>query len=78
MAQSHLLRELFKWQDDQELTDKQLAMRLGVSWATVSRLKHGQRKVGPEVQRAILREVPALVGYLVLPEEPAAVEAVAG
>lgn len=64
MSYSRFLEALWSEQRAAGLNDGSLADRLGISSATVSQLKSGGRAPGRRVITAVLREFPALVGYL--------------
>ena len=58
MNQKRFLRQLYEVMGDE--TQKAFAARLGLSDATLSRLRSGQRQPGWRVIRALRREFPHL------------------
>ena len=68
MPDNQFLEAVWRQQAEEGLSDVELARRLQMSQSTISRLKGSSRAPGLDFINAVLREWPALVGYL-LPKE---------
>jgi plasmid maintenance system antidote protein VapI len=55
-----LLRSLVAYQEEQGLSNVEMAVELGIDPSTWSRIRHGRRGIGPDVLRRILRRFPEL------------------
>ena len=63
-SESKLLDALWAVQQREGLTDAALALRLGVTGATISRYRSGERYPSGATFEAIVRAFPHLIGYI--------------